>query len=303
MQKSLIIIIFSTAVVFAQTPDITGVWKADLSKSKLAGPPGPPPTNYLVMITQKPAEFNHRTHELAPLVTETTGIWGEHGEQRTVLTVFNNGKPTIRPYQGIPARLTATSQGDTLTVTAEAPGRPNTFARTYKLSPDGQTLTVEIISSNGERKTQSTLFLLKQPDAAGEPLRQPEELAGVHFKNVKTASLKNLPTSEFINQMRYFAWSLNRDCEFCHVEHKFDSDDKDEKKTARKMIDMAAAIDQDNFEGHPEVRCFTCHEGHAHPLSHPQFPDEAGAERAMIEKAAAEHRPTGPGQPPPPAAH
>jgi hypothetical protein len=56
MQKSLIIIVFSTAVVFAQTPDITGVWKADLSKSKLAGPPGPPPTNYLVMITQKPAE-------------------------------------------------------------------------------------------------------------------------------------------------------------------------------------------------------------------------------------------------------
>ncbi len=295
MWKRLPLAVLSVALLCAQSPEMTGVWKADLQKSKIAGPPGPPPNNYLVIIEQKTAIFNQRTKETAPQIVETTGIWGEHGEQRSVLTVFNNNKPIVRPYQGIPTRLTASSEGDTLTVTGEVAGRPDTFKRTYKLSADGKTLAVDIESSHDGRQMESHLELIKQPDAAGEPLRKPEELAAAHFKNVKTASLKDLPESEFINNMRYFAWSLNRDCEFCHVAHKFDSDDKKEKRTARKMIDMAAAIDQNHFEGHPEVRCFTCHEGHAHPLSHPQFPEEAAAEKARIEAETAERRAAAPG--------
>ena len=34
--------------VCAESFSLTGVWKADLAQSKLAGPPGPPPSNYLV---------------------------------------------------------------------------------------------------------------------------------------------------------------------------------------------------------------------------------------------------------------
>lgn len=294
MQKILAIAVFGVTLLGAQTPDITGVWKADLAQSEIAGPPGPPPSNYLVIIEQKPAEFNRRTHEQAPLITETTGVWGQRGEQRSVLTVFNNEKPTIRSYQGIPTRLIAISSGDTVTIKGEVTGRSNTFTRTYKLSPDGNTLHVHIETNTSDKVTESTLVLMKQPNAAGDPLRKPEEVAEVHFKNVKTASLKSLPESEFINQMRYFAWSLDRDCEFCHVPHKFDSDDKKEKKTARQMIDMVASIDTNNFEGHPEVRCFTCHEGHAHPLSHPQSPEEAAVEKAAVEKAAAERQHPGP---------
>ena len=274
----------------AQTPGFTGIWKADLQKSKIAGPPGPPPSNYLVLIEQKNAIFNQRTKEEAPQIMETTGIWGPRGEQRSILTVFNNGKPAIRAYQGVPTRLSATSEGTTLTISGEVSGRPVTFTRTYTLAPDGNTLNVEIVNSREGQQATTSLVLIRQPDAAAEPLHKPEELAETHFKNVKTASLKSLPQSEFLNQMRYFAWSLNRDCEFCHVARKFDADDKEEKRTARKMIDMVAAIDQNHFEGHPDVRCFTCHEGHGHPLSHPQFPDEAAAEKAAIEKAAAEQR-------------
>lgn len=305
MRKVLALTLFGAALLCAQSPNLTGVWKADLQKSRLAGPPGPPPSNYLVIIQRKTAVFNRRTKEEAPQIVETTGIWGQRGEQRSVLTVFDNGKSIVRLYQGIPTRLTASSQGNTLTVTGEVAGRPNTFKRTYELSPDGNTLTVNIASNNDGRESQSNLVLTRQPDAAGEPLRKPEELAAAHFKNVKTAALKNLPESEFINQMHYIAWSLNRDCAFCHVEHKFDSDDKKEKRTARKMIEMAAAIDQNNFEGHPQVRCFTCHEGHAHPLSHPQFPEEAAAEKAALEKVAAERAAQrdaqGSGRPPSPA--
>jgi hypothetical protein len=288
MKKTIGLAVLSATILAAQSHEITGVWKADLQKSKLGGQAGPPPTNYLVIIQRKMAIFNQRTKEQALQIIETTGIWGEHGEQRSVLTVFINNKPIVRPYRGVPTRLIAGWEGDVFKVNGEMSGHPSSFTRTYRLSPDGKTLAVDIEARNQGKQTQTHLVLLKEPEEAGAPLREHEELAGTHFKNVKTESLKKLPASEFIDQMRYFAWSLNRDCEFCHVEHKFDSDEKKEKKTARQMIDMVASIDQNHFEGHPEVRCFTCHEGHAHPLSHPQFADEAAAERAALEKAEAE---------------
>jgi hypothetical protein len=156
------------------------------------------------------------------------------------------------------------------------------------------------VGNNEGRKVAGTLLLHKQPEAEGEALRRPEELAQTRFKNLKTASLKSLPASEFLNQMRYFAWSLNQNCEFCHVEHHFDSDEKKEKKTARQMIDMVASIDSNYFEGHPAVRCFTCHEGQEHPRPHPLFPEEAAAERERA--AAAQRQPVSPG-PPPPSSH
>ena len=261
----------------AASPNISGVWKANIEKSKFAGPP---PTNYLVLIEQKMAIFNRRTKEEAPQVVETTGTWSQRGENRAVLTVFDNGKPRILPYQGVPMRLTASFKGNTLTVAGETAGHPDsTLKRTYELSADGQTLTLHSVAMNGGKEQQSTVILTKQPAEAGEPLRKPEEAAEKHFKNLKT-SLKGLPASEFIDTMHYFSWSLGKQCTFCHVEHKFDVDDKKEKVTARKMIDMVASIDEHHFEGHPAVRCFTCHEGHAHPLTHQQFPDEAAAEAA-----------------------
>jgi hypothetical protein len=117
MPKLIALALCSAVLWGTPSPDLTGVWKADLQHSKIPGPPGsPPPSNYLVILEQKPAEFDRRTHEQAPLLTETTGLWGPRGEQRSVLTVFNNGKPVIRPYQGLPTRLTVTSQGDTLVI-------------------------------------------------------------------------------------------------------------------------------------------------------------------------------------------
>jgi hypothetical protein len=274
--------LFAASLLPAASPNISGVWKADIEKSKFQGPP---PSNYLVIIEQKMAVFNRRTKEEAPQVVATTGTWGQRGENRAELTVFDNGKPSILPYEGVATRLTASFEGNTLTVTGETAGHPDsTLKRTYELSADGQTLTVHSVAMNSGREQQSTVVLTKQPDAAGEPLRKPEEAAEKRFKNLKT-SLKTLPESQFIDTMRYFAWSLGKQCTFCHVERKFDLDDKKEKVTARKMIDMVASIDEHHFEGHPAVRCFTCHEGHAHPLTHQQFPDEAAAEAAAAAAA------------------
>ncbi len=277
------IAVITASVLCAQSADISGVWKADLQKSKVAGPPI---KDYIAIIEQKDAVFNRRTGEKAPEIVETSAVTGEHGEFRSVLTFFDYNKPTVRPYEGIPTRLTGASNGNTITLTGEVAGRPSTFKRVYDLSSDGHVLTISMSGTNNGKEYQSTYVLTKQPDSAGEPLRQPEQTAEQHFKNVKT-SLKTLPESEFIDQMRYIAWSLGKDCEFCHVRGHFDSDDKKEKKTARKMIDMAASIDRDNFEGHPEVRCFTCHQQHAHPLSYPLFPDQIAEQQKNARKAAA----------------
>jgi hypothetical protein len=207
------------------------------------------------------------------------GIWGQHGQERSVLTVFENGKAAVLPYMGVPTRLSASSIADVLTISGEVAGRPISLKRTYELSPGGQTLTVHSLTSNNGKEAESVIVFLKQPDAAAGPLRAPEDTAEKRFKNVKTA-LKDLPASEFIDTMHYFAWSLGKNCEFCHVQHKMDVDDKKEKKTARKMIEMVASIDAEHFKNHPAVRCFTCHEGHEHPLTHPLFADEAAAAQA-----------------------
>lgn len=281
MRKLLALSVFAAPFLFSQSsvPSIAGVWKADLQKSKI---PGPPITDYLSIFEEKTVVLNRRTQEKGPEIDETTGTWGgPRGEQRSSLSFVINGKPVVRPYEGVPTQLTASWQGNTLSLTAETAGRPQVMKRTYELSPDQQTLTVTTNATVMGKEMQSIVVLTKQPDSAGEPLRKPEEVAEAHFKNVKT-QLKTLPVSEFINQMRYFAWSLGKDCEFCHVQNHFDSDDKKEKKTARAMIDMTAHIDADNFKDRPEVKCFTCHEGHNHPISYPPFPDQVAATAATI---------------------
>ena len=245
-----------------------------MQKSKFAGPP---PTSYLEMIEEKTVVLDRKTQEKGQEVDELSGTWSQRGERRALLAFVPNGKPYIRPYQGIPTRLTAGWQGSTLNLLAQVAGRPETMKRVYQLSPDGTTLKIDSVVTGGEHEQRSTLVLTKQRDSAGEPLRKAEETAEQHFKNVKTDALKTLPESQFIDQMRYIAWSLGKDCEFCHVREHFDADDKKEKKTAREMIDMAQSIDRDNFKGRPEVRCFTCHGGHSHPLSRPLFPDEVTA--------------------------
>jgi hypothetical protein len=305
MQKIVALALFTGSFLLGQAPDITGVWRADLQKSKRMGPPV---VTYLEIIGQKNEIFNRRTKEEAPQVTETTGIWGQH-EERDVLTFFLNGKPAILPYKGVPTRVTGTADAGKLIVSGEVPGRPYTFKRTYELSDAGKTLTINEDIADGPHVMHNSIVLLKQDEAAGEPLLKPEELASVRFKNVKTDALKSLPASQFIDRMHYISWALGKNCEFCHVHNKFDSDDKKEKQTARKMIDMTAAIDEHNFEGKPAVQCFTCHEGRAHPLRYQLFADEIEAEKAQAEKEAAEqaaHQPPppgAPGGPPPPPQH
>jgi photosynthetic reaction center cytochrome c subunit len=87
------------------------------------------------------------------------------------------------------------------------------------------------------------------------------------FKNIQV--LKGIPAEQLVPSMQFVSASLGVECDFCHVEHAMEKDDKKEKKAARAMITMMMAIDKANFDGEREVTCYTCHRGAAHPVSTP----------------------------------
>src|SRR5260370_30140190 len=93
------------------------------------------------------------------------------------------------------------------------------------------------------------------------------KLAEEEFKNIQ--ALKGMPADQLIPSMQFIAASLCVECEFCHVAHANEKDDKKPKVTARKMINMMMAINKDNFEGHREVTCYSCHRGSTDPVATP----------------------------------
>jgi len=93
------------------------------------------------------------------------------------------------------------------------------------------------------------------------------KLAEEEYKNIQ--ALKGIPAEQVIPSMQFIAASLGVECEYCHVPHQMDKDDKKPKVTARKMINMMMAINKENFEGHREVTCYSCHRGSANPVATP----------------------------------
>jgi photosynthetic reaction center cytochrome c subunit len=100
------------------------------------------------------------------------------------------------------------------------------------------------------------------PQTAGPP-----KTASQQFKNVQV--LKNVPADQLIPAMQFITASLGVDCDYCHVEHAFEKDDKKPKVTARKMMEMMLTIKSENFDNQREVTCYTCHQGGAKPVNIP----------------------------------
>jgi photosynthetic reaction center cytochrome c subunit len=91
--------------------------------------------------------------------------------------------------------------------------------------------------------------------------------AAQQFKNIQV--LKDIPADQLVPTMQFIAGALGVDCEFCHSQHAMDNDDKKEKQTARKMIEMELAINKSHFKNEIEVTCYTCHRGSPHPVGVP----------------------------------
>lgn len=125
------------------------------------------------------------------------------------------------------------------------------------------------------------------PTKPGSETAAAPKLAEDEYKNIQ--ALKGIPAEQVIPSMQFIAASLGVECEYCHVPHEMEKDDKKAKVTARRMITMMMAINKDNFEGHREVTCYSCHRGSADPVATPIItadePRRATAEGAKSDAA------------------
>jgi photosynthetic reaction center cytochrome c subunit len=132
-----------------------------------------------------------------------------------------------------------------------------------------------------------------QAQSTAPPAPAHPKLAGDEFKNLKV--LKDIPADQLFPSMQFITASLGVECEFCHVREgqkmEFDKDDKKTKLTARKMMQMEFAIDKDNFKGHLEVTCYSCHRGSAEPVGIPLVAEEAPKPEMERGNPAAEAKP------------
>ncbi len=133
----------------------------------------------------------------------------------------------------------------------------------------------------------ASLTLVAPRSIHAQPSASPggEKTAEQVKKNIQV--LKGLPASQFSAVMDFVASSLGVRCSHCHVQDstgwQYDSDDKQSKRTARKMMQMVMDINAKTFAGSPDVNCYTCHRGSTEPIKMipiPQPPVIGGREQA-----------------------
>jgi hypothetical protein len=112
---------------------------------------------------------------------------------------------------------------------------------------------------------------VQTPAATGAQEKTVEQVE----KNIKV--LTGMPASQFIPVMNYFASSMGRRCNFCHVNNQgqwdYASDAKPEKNTAREMIRLVLDTNKTlaGLKLDP-IACYTCHRGRNTPQSLPTLP-------------------------------
>ena len=110
------------------------------------------------------------------------------------------------------------------------------------------------------------------PRPAGQGGPQ-EKMAEDVFKNIQV--LKGITVDDFMGTMGIMSAALGFCCSNCHTGAGTDSvkweDDTANKRTARRMVTMVAAINKQNFGGRQVVTCWTCHRGRYFPVTTPDL--------------------------------
>ena len=105
--------------------------------------------------------------------------------------------------------------------------------------------------------------------ALEEAIKGKEQLPAEQvFKNIEL--FKGMPAGRVLRIMETaFSPALGVTCDFCHVEGKWESDDKDKKTIARKMWRMQRELSEQIREivdrENAAVNCTTCHRGMTKP--------------------------------------
>jgi len=90
--------------------------------------------------------------------------------------------------------------------------------------------------------------------------------------------LTGLTVPEFEAEMQLMTQALGASCGTCHVPRNFASEGNPRKATARRMLEITKAINQQFFSDYKpadgasrlgRITCFTCHQGDLHPKSTP----------------------------------
>ncbi|MDB4966162.1 MAG: hypothetical protein JWN44_1851 [Myxococcales bacterium] len=118
---------------------------------------------------------------------------------------------------------------------------------------------------------------------------EPPKKAEQQFKNIQ--SFKGMPAHDIDPAMEFMSRALGVGCEHCHVsvadgQWPMEKDDKQAKRTTRKMIAMQQRINRDFFGGHQEVTCATCHAGRVEPLATPPMARHEEAAKAAPAPAS-----------------
>jgi hypothetical protein len=110
------------------------------------------------------------------------------------------------------------------------------------------------------------LFASWQAPAAATQTAKPAltpPLAEDVFNNIQL--LKGAPAESVLPTMEQIRHSVGVDCEYCHVAHKWDADDKKPKQTTREMFQLLGFVKSTYFGRQPKVSCWTCHRGESTP--------------------------------------
>jgi hypothetical protein len=103
--------------------------------------------------------------------------------------------------------------------------------------------------------------------------QSPPKTSDTVFKNIQV--LKGIPVDDFMGTMGVMCVSLGMDCADCHNNagtEKVDwAADTPRKVRARRMVQMVAAINRDNFSGRQMVTCWSCHHGRDRPATTPSM--------------------------------
>jgi hypothetical protein len=127
----------------------------------------------------------------------------------------------------------------------------------------------------GDDKAAAAMRALSALPATAAQGPQGERPVEERQKNIQV--LKGLPSNQLFPVMNLMRASLGVGCIYCHVnaggdKWEWEKDDKPEKQTARKMIQMTMDINKNNFGGRPAISCYTCHRAAEHPVGIPPLP-------------------------------
>ncbi len=146
----------------------------------------------------------------------------------------------------------------------------------------GLTLATALLAAAQQTPVQP--FPTNGPAAA---LGTPDSVkAEDYYKNIQV--LKGVPANQIVPMMEYMRSALGGiRCQYCHnAPPDFAGDDKPQKQTGRKMLQMVMDINKNTFGGGVTVTCYTCHRGSTDPVSVPAIPEPTEEKPAAAQSKA-----------------